>query len=264
MGNYPAKLKKHSAPILFLVAILILWDLFVRLFKVPNFILPAPSSIMLEMYSVKGLFLFHTLITVKEIILGFLVGCGLGFGLALAMNRIEFFRAVFYPLIIASQTTPKIAIAPLFIIWFGVGILPKIIIVALLGFFPILINTIAGLESTDQNMIDLMRSVAATETQIYRHIKIPMAIPFIFAGLKLSATVCVIGAIVGEWVAAYEGLGYLLLYYNSTLEVAKAFVAVFILMILGVATFSAIALLERYFSWEKAAVEGEASIETAM
>jgi NitT/TauT family transport system permease protein len=233
-----------------LLVVAALWEISVRFLSIPEFLLPAPSRIATELWRNRSILGWHTTITVVEVLGGFAVGGCFGFGLALLMDRVERLRHLLYPIVIATQTTPKIAIAPLIIVWFGVGIFPKLLIVALLAFFPILINTLAGLESVDRNMIDLMRSIHATDGQIYRHVRVPAAIPYIFAGLKLSATVSVIGAIVAEWVASYQGLGYLLLYYNSTLDIAKTFAAVFILVVLGILAFASITFLERKVSWE--------------
>lgn len=227
-----------------------LWELGVQLLEVPDFILPPPSRVAQQLWAIRSILGWHTLITSSEIIGGFLLGGVVGFGLALLMDRVEWLRDILYPIVIATQTTPKIAIAPLLIVWFGLGVFPKLLVVALLAFFPILINTMTGFQNVDRTMIDLMRSVNASDNQIYRHVRLPAAVPYIFAGLKLSATVSVIGALVAEWVASYHGLGYLLLYYNSTLEIAKTFAALLILLCLGILAFAIIAFLERQFSWE--------------
>jgi ABC-type nitrate/sulfonate/bicarbonate transport system permease component len=232
------------------VAIILLWEVLVRAFAVPTLILPRPSAILVNLYESYDKYLIHTWVTSYEIVVGFAVGALLGIVTALAMIEFPGLRGSIYPLVIASQTIPKIAIAPLMIIWFGVGIVPKIITVALLAFFPILINTVSGFESTDRGHLDLLHSVDANKRQVYWHIRFPTALPHIFAGLKLAITVSVIGAIVGEWVASTQGLGYLLLLYTQYLDMVSTFAVLIVLVILGVVLFAAVAFVERAVSWE--------------
>jgi NitT/TauT family transport system permease protein len=246
----PGRSRHVVAPLL-LGTIVAAWELGVRAFAIPPLILPRPLQIMGAIWTDADRLLGHTWVTTYEIASGFLAGALLGIGTALLMTRFPALRSAIYPLIIASQTTPKIAIAPLLIIWFGVGIYPKILTVALLAFFPVLINTIAGIESTDEGHVNLMRSVYASETQIYRHIRLPTAVPYVFAGLKLGVTVSVIGAIVAEWVASTKGLGYLLLFYTQYLDMVRTFAVLIVLMALGVGFFAATALAERLLSWER-------------
>ena len=226
------------------------WELAVRVFTVSNLVLPPPSLVALNIAGAYSNLLSHTGATAFEILSGFFAGAILGIGTAFVMTKFPSVRSSVYPIVIASQTIPKIAIAPLVIIWFGVGIYPKILIVALLAFFPILINTIAGFESTDRRHIDLMRSVNASEVDVYRHIRFPTAVPHIFAGLKLGITSSVIGAIVAEWVASSKGLGYLLLFYTQYLDMESAFAVLSILVILGVACFWIVEIIENRFSWD--------------
>lgn len=246
----PGRSRYVVAPLL-LGTIVAAWELGVRIFAIPPLILPRPLQVLEALWADADRLLGHTWVTTYEIASGFLAGAVLGIGTALLMTQFPALRSAIYPLIIASQTTPKIAIAPLLIIWFGVGIYPKILTVALLAFFPVLINTIAGIESTDEGHVNLMRSVYASETQIYRHIRLPTAIPYVFAGLKLGVTVSVIGAIVAEWVASTRGLGYLLLFYTQYLDMVRTFAVLIVLMALGVGFFAATALAERLLSWER-------------
>jgi NitT/TauT family transport system permease protein len=166
------------------------------------------------------------------------------------MTEYAWVRRSVYPFVIGSQTIPKIAIAPLVIIWFGVGLTPKIFFVALLSFFPVLINTMTGFASTDRRHLDLMHSVNASSRQVYWHISFPTAVPHIFAGLKLGITVSVIGAIVGEFVASTSGLGYLLLYYTQFLDMVATFAVLVVLMLLGVACFGTVQVIEALLSWD--------------
>jgi len=254
--------RNQLAAIFLIVLLLLVWEGAVQLFSLHVLVLPPPSKIFAYIYENFDKLLLHSWVTTYEIIVGFAIGAGLGIGISLAMLEYPLLRGTIYPLVIASQTIPKIAIAPLLIIWFGVGLTPKIIIVSLLALFPVLINTVAGFESTDRGHLDLLRSVDASKRQAYWHIHFPTALPHIFAGLKLAITVSVIGALVGEWVASTKGLGYLLLFYTQYLDMVGTFAVLIVLILLGVFLFSVIALIERATSWE-AKVRRKTKVEVA-
>lgn len=247
-GGYA--LRTIVAPGLLVVALLAFWELSTVWFGIPAFILPGPISVTEKLIGGWTILLPHTLDTLVPILVGFLVGSGIGVVLAVLLDVSTILRNTLYPLILATQTTPKIAIAPLLIVWFGIGLAPKVIIVALLALFPVLINVVAGLESADRGLVKLARSVNATGWQIYRTIKIPSSIPYLFAGLKLAMTNAVIGAIIGEWMASDRGLGYLLVYYNATLDTTSLFAVLVLLVIVAGLLFAAIGLLERLLSWD--------------
>lgn len=254
-----ARLTGGAAPVALIVAVLAAWEGLVVLLGVPQFILPRPSAVAAGALSGEyNIFLPHVVATLVPILLGFTIGCGLGIAVAVVLDLSTLMRRTLYPLIIATQTTPKIAIAPLLLVWFGTGLAPKVIIVALLAFFPVLINVVAGLGSTDKQLLVLADSVDASPAQIYWTIKLPSAVPNFFAGLKLAMTVSVIGAIVAEWVASNEGLGYLLVYYNSTLDTTSLFAVLVLLVILASALFGLIGLFERFTSWEARSRRGAA------
>lgn len=241
----------HTAlPVLSVLAFLLLWQLFVIALRIPDFILPTPLSVLSAIGTNLSVLLANAGTTLVAIGAGYGVGVVVGIALAVAMTVFPLFRIAIYPLVVASQTLPKVAIAPLLILWFGVGLLPKLIIVALLAFFPVLINTVAGLESANRSQLELMRSVNASVWQVYRNVRLPAAVPYIFAGLKLALTVSIIGAVVGEWVAANKGLGYLLVSYNSSLQTRELFAALVVLVAISAITFLLISLAERRFSWE--------------
>lgn len=256
----PSRLQNVLITTVLLGALVAAWEAAVTVFAIPLFVLPPPSEIVVALAAEWDIFLHHTRVTAQEIVVGFVAGSLLGLVLAFVMTLFGWLRNTLYPLVIASQTIPKVAIAPLLVIWFGVGMLPKVLVVALLAFFPVLINAMVGLQNVDRNLIALMRSVDASVWQVYWRVRLPAALPHIFAGLKLAITISVVGAIVGEWVAAQEGLGYLLLYYNSILAVPQAFAGVLVLIILGVVSFLAIVLLERKLSWS--ARTGHGSVST--
>jgi NitT/TauT family transport system permease protein len=242
--------RQHAAVIIIVLVILAAWEAGVRVLSVPVLILPPPSAIVLNIAETWRNLLIHTATTTYEILAGFVAGMVLGIGTALFVTEFPAVRSSVYPVVIASQTIPKIAIAPLMIIWFGVGIYPKILIVALLAFFPILINTMTGFESTDRRHLELMRSVNASERQVYWNIRFPTAVPHIFAGLKLGITAAVIGAIIGEWVASTRGLGYLLLFYTQYLDMISTFAVLVVLVLLGVICFALVEFVEHMVSWD--------------
>jgi ABC-type nitrate/sulfonate/bicarbonate transport system permease component len=243
-----------------LAAVIGLWELVVWLGDIKPFILPPPSAVAVTFVEEWPTLMDNSKITLLEIGLGFGLGVIVGLVLAVIMALMPVVRAALYPLVLATQTTPKIAIAPLFIIWFGVGLLPKLLIIALLVFFPVLINTLVGIQSVDKSQLALMRSVDSSQWQIYRHVRMPSAVPHIFASLKLGLTVAIIGAIVAEWVAANEGLGYLLIFYNSTLRTTELFAVLLMLVLIASLAFVAISLLERALSWEARLGTGEGAV----
>jgi ABC-type nitrate/sulfonate/bicarbonate transport system permease component len=236
-------------PALTVVLLLAVWELTTRRMGVREFILPAPSVIARTAVEIAPELFSNMWTTLGVLAAGYVLGAALGIALAVLMVVVPPIRAAVFPLVVASQTIPKIAIAPLLILWFGVGAEPKIFIIALLAFFPVLVNTVTGLEGTDRGHLELMHSVDAGLWHVYRHVRLPSAVPHIFAGLKLALTVSVIGAVVGEWVVGNRGLGYLLLAYNSSLQTAKLFSALMLIIFISAALFYAITRLERRLSW---------------
>lgn len=237
--------------VIFLTALCLIWELSVKYFNIPGYILPAPSDIGAALAGNVSLFATHTLATVWEILLGLTVGTVLGLVLAVLMSQSKIIGQALYIPVLATQTTPTIAIAPILIIWFGVGLAPKIIVIAIFSFFPVLVNTLSGLQATGRRMEALMESVAASRWQTYRYVRIPMALPHVFAGFRLAAAAAVIGAVVVEWVASTEGLGYLLILQQSRLNIDMAFATLTILMALGILVFVITVLLESRLSWAK-------------
>jgi NitT/TauT family transport system permease protein len=234
-----------------MLALVLGWQATVTLLHVPGYLLPKPGDVgiaLVENWRVLG---DNALVTLTEVALGLCAGIVLGFGMAVLMHHSAVLGKALYVPILATQTTPVVAIAPILIVWFGVGLLPKILIIAIFSFFPVLVNTVAGLQATDRQMINLLESVAASQWQIYRLVRIPMALPHLFAGIRLAAAASVVGAIVVEWVASTAGLGYLLILYQSRLNVSKAFATLFILLLLGLLIFALFAWIDRRFSWQR-------------
>lgn len=239
------KLLNYLPMLLFFTCILILWQFVVFVFEIPNYILPAPLVVLKTLFIQRSYFINHSFVTIIEILLGFLIGSFLGFVLALGIASFKFLEKVLYPLLIFTQITPKIAVAPLFLIWFGYGLLPKIIITALMCFFPIVINTVKGLKCVHPDLIDLMHSLSATKKQILYTIRLPNSIPFIFSALKLSITLSVIGAVIGEFVGSNKGLGYVIMLANTNLNTELVFASLVILCVIGSILFLSIGLTER-------------------
>jgi NitT/TauT family transport system permease protein len=220
-----------------LAASLALWEAAVRALRIPAFVLPPPSQVGMALYrgAVSGIYLQHFWITLAETLLGFALGSVVAFvvGMALAASRpTEYFL---YPYIVMFQSMPKVALAPLVVVWFGLGLTSKVVSAALIAFFPLLVNTIVGLRSADEDRIDLMRSLAATELQIFWMLRLPSALPFIMAGLEVAMVFALVGAIVAEFVGAEAGLGMLIQSRNFSMDVAGEFALLFILAAMGLA-----------------------------
>jgi NitT/TauT family transport system permease protein len=222
---------------LVLVVFVGVWEWAVRQFDVPAFIAPAPSAVLASLAGGlrSRLYLEHFGITLYETILGFLIASVFGIVCGAVVAQFRLVEQTVYPYLVALQTLPKIAIAPLIIVWFGFGISSKIIIAAMVGFFPVLVNVIVGLKTVDQSKLDLMRSLNATRWQTFRLVKFPNALPFVFAGLDIAIVFSVLGAIVGEFVGAQRGLGVLILQFNFNLDIAGVFAVMILLSVLGVA-----------------------------
>jgi len=208
------------------------WELIVRVLGISCIILPPPSLIFADLVSIltSGLILQHFQATLLEICVGFILGAVVGVLLGMAIAAWRLLDDLVYPYVVAFNSIPKIALAPLMVTWFGFGLSSKIVMALLMSFFPVLVNTIAGLRSVDAQQLELMRALDASKWQVFLRVRIPSSLPYIFAGLEVGVIVSVIGAIVGEFMGASDGLGYLLVLYNSRLAVGSAFA---ILVILG-------------------------------
>jgi NitT/TauT family transport system permease protein len=238
-------------------------ELIVRAFKVPTYIFPAPSQVAIALWRgfASGVYQKNLLHTVLETLLGFLFGSTLGFllGTAVAMNRyVEHF---FYPYIVMFQSVPKVALAPLIVVWFGLGLKSQVVNAALVASFPVLVNTIAGLKSADEDRMNLMRSLGASKSQIFWMLRVPNALPFVMAGLDVAMVFALIGAIVAEFVGSQAGLGMLIQSMNFNMDVAGQFSVLLILSILGLLLNRCIRLIrQRVLFWdpsEKERIERE-------
>lgn len=232
-------------PALVALLVLVAWEALVRLFGVPAFLLPGPSAIAGAFWESRDLLLKHAGPTAGEAILGFLVAVAAGALSGLLINRSALAERSLYPWLVVSQTLPTVAIAPILVTWLGYGQLPKVIVVTLFCFFPITVATVDGLRATDPDLVRLMRSFGATRWRIFFMVEAPGALPFLFGGVRLAVTYCVIGAVVGEWVGSSRGLGFLMIQDKAQFEIPRLFAEISLLSVMGVSLFLLVALLQR-------------------
>jgi NitT/TauT family transport system permease protein len=231
------KALRHAAlPLATFVVFVTVWEAIIRFFDVPPYLVPAPSAVAGAFFRgfTEANYLMHASITAFQAVTGFIAGSLLGLALGTMVVVFPTAERIVYPYVVALQTVPKVAVAPLIIVWFGFGIESKIVIVALVSLFPVLVNVIAGLKAVDQDRLDLMSALSASRWQILRYLRLPNALPFIFAGLNTAIVFSVIGAIVGEFVGANKGIGFLILQANFALDIAAAFALFVVLSIMGV------------------------------
>jgi len=225
------------------VVLALLWEGIIRYFAVPIYIMPAPSNIALSLVNIA--FLDNALYTLGEALSGFLLAAVSGIVLGGLVAQFPLAEKTLYPYLIAIQTTPKVAVAPLFIMWFGFGMTSKVIIAATIAFFPILVNVISGLRSTDPARLELMRSLRATRWQIFTMVRLPSALPMIFAGLNIAIIFSILGAIVGEFLGSRQGLGNAIMQMNVNLDTAGVFATLFVLSAIGVCLHLLMGYLQR-------------------
>ena len=240
-------LAETLAPFVISGLILLLWELAVPAAKIPKLILPTPSDILATMYIKHALLLSDTVITIVEVLYGFALAIIVGVPLALGIFYSPIFGKSIYPILVALQTVPKVALAPILVLWFGFGLLPKIAVSFLISVFPIVISTVVGLTTLERDMVYLVRSMGANELQTFLKIRLPSALPSIFGGLKVAIGLSVVGAVIGEYIAAEGGLGYRQLTANIQFDSALNFAALIAIAICGMATFAAIEAIERVF-----------------
>ncbi len=219
------------------VVVIAAWEGACRWFEISPIVLPTPSSVVVRLYALvsSGMIWPHLWATLVEVLSGFVLGGVAGLVIGAMISLIPVFERLVYPYLVALQTLPKVAIAPLFIIWFGYGLASKIVITALVCFFPVLVSVIAGFHSTDKDQLDMMKAFGATKWQTLMRLRIPSALVLIFAGLEISAVLAVIGAIVGEFVGAQVGLGYLVVTLNFGMDVPGVFAVLIVLSAIGLA-----------------------------
>ncbi len=220
------------------------WEVGVRAAKLPSYILPAPTRVVVSLAESFPVIIRHTRVTLYEAALGFVVAVVFSFIMAFIMDSISIIKKAVYPILVTSQTIPIITVAPLFVIWFGYGLLPKVIVVALVCFFPIIVSFMGGLEAVDREMYDLLKSMGASHMQIFRLLKLPGAMPSLFSGMKISAAYSIMGAVIGEWLGAKAGLGEFMRRSMHSFAVDKTFAAIIVITLLSLGIFELIRRLE--------------------
>jgi NitT/TauT family transport system permease protein len=241
-----------TVPVSLLVG-LVVWQALVNLWRQPAFILPAPLLVWDRFLRAlaDGSLARHSLVTLEEVLLGLLLGASLATTLGYLLAKSRLLERFLSPYLVASQAIPVVAIAPLLVIWFGPGMFSKVLICALIVFFPVLVNTVVGLRAVPENLSDLMRSLRANRYQMLRYLEVPAALPVFLGGLRIGATLAVIGAVVGEFVGSDRGLGFLINVARGQYDTALVFVAIFTLVVLALALYGAVVLLEtRLLAWQ--------------
>ena len=239
-------LQRSFLPCLLLLSGLGIWEAAVHLYAIPHYILPAPSAIAITMVEKRSSLAGHALVTLQEMLLGFGLAAGSGMVLAVLMFEVPVLEKALYPYVIGSQTVPVFALAPLLVVWFGYGIPSKVLMAAVIVFFPIVLNTLDGLKSTDADVVNLLQVMQASRWQLLWKVQLPSALPFILSGAKIGISISTIGAVIGEWVGSKAGLGRLMLDANSQLQVSLVFAAIFCLSLMGLGLFGCMTLVERW------------------
>ncbi len=239
-------LRKRFGALVIFLAFFAIWESAVTLFGIKEYLLPPPSKVWTEFLRRYDTVMASAWVTAQEIVVGYLVAVVISIPLALSVAYSRFMENAVYPIVVFLQIIPKIAIAPLFIIWFGFGFGPKVLIVFLLSFFPIVVASIAGFKSTDPDIMDFARTTGAGGWKLFAKIRLPQALPQIFTGLKVGAALSATAAVVAEFVASDKGLGYLLLQYNGNLDTPMVFATIVLLSVIGLVVYYAVELIERF------------------
>ncbi len=236
---------KYRYPLLFILGMLLVWQLFVTIARYPKYLLPAPSDIAAALPEMLPILFMHGRYTLLAALVGFLLAVVLALVLAVVMDLSPMLRQGIYPLLVISQTVPIIAVAPLFIIWFGYGLLPKVVVVALVCFFPVVVSLTQGMEAADHDMVNLVKVMGANTWQVITQVRLPAALPAFFAGLKIAATYSIMGAVIGEWLGSTRGLGVFMTRALHSFQMDRIFAAVLVIALLSVMLFIFIELLGR-------------------
>jgi ABC-type nitrate/sulfonate/bicarbonate transport system permease component len=238
--------REYLPTLVVLATIILFWEFFNDITGEPEWVLPPLHKIINTAFTQAGdRFLPAAWITLQEMLLGFGFGAGSGLGVGILIFQSQTFRRALMPFVISTQAIPVIAIAPLLILWFGFGMTPKVIVAALISFFPVVVNTISGLSSVERDSVNLMRSFGANEWKIFAMVRFPASLPYVFTGLKNAAAISAIGAIVGEWVGAHEGLGPVMIAANAGFKTDIVFAAIFYLATMAISMFLIVSVIER-------------------
>jgi putative hydroxymethylpyrimidine transport system permease protein len=253
--------RKYLAPIAVILVLLGAWELAAQwdwisnALNIEDFLVPAPSEIAKSLWEDRSLLGSNAWVTLKEVLLGFAIAAVAGSGFALLIHLSDTARRAVYPLLVASQTIPIVILAPILVVWFGFGLTPKLVIVALICFFPITVNMLDGLRSVDPDLTKMLRSLGAGRLQRLWRAEIPTALPYVFSGARVAITVSVIGAVFAEYVGSSEGLGHLINQAQAQLLTARSFAAVVVLSAMAILLFALVSLLERkVVTWDNRGV----------
>jgi NitT/TauT family transport system permease protein len=241
----PRDLKTALYPLVGVTIILVVWQVYVSTFGINRIVLPGPLDILDASISKWPILLKETWPTFLESVLGFALAVAIGIPVAVCVANSRMLNLTLYPILIATQSIPKVAVAPIILVWFGLGLQSKLVIAFLVAFFPIVVDTAAGMRATPPGLLELARSLRASPLQVFLKVQFPAALPFIFAGAKVAVTLAVIGAVIGEFVGSLNGLGNLLLTANSQLDGPLAWAALVWLSVLGILLFAAVVVAER-------------------
>ena len=239
-------------PLVTILLLLIVWEAIVKVFSVSGYILPAPSDVLFALIKDFSVLMQHTGITLVEAFLGFVFAILLAFGLSVLMDSSPFVKKCFYPLLIISQTVPTIALAPIVMIWFGFGILPKVLIIVIVCFFPIVVSLVDGFDKVDRDYINLFKTMKASKWQTLVHLKLPYAMVNFFSGLKIAATYMIMTAVISEWQGGLQGIGVYMVRAKSAYALDKMFASIVIIVVLSIVIIYAIDLVaKRVTKWNK-------------
>lgn len=246
--------REVGIPLLAILVFVLLWELMVRTFRIPEYLLPAPSAIAAASWQVAGNLGMHSLATLKTVLLGFAASVLISFPMAMAITSSPAVGNAIYPLLVLTQSIPKVALAPLLVVILGANEVPRVVVTFLVAFFPLVISISTGLLAVPPELLELGRACKANWRQELLRIRLPYAVPFIFSGFKVSITLCVVGAVVAEFVNADQGLGYLIVTSTAFFKVPLAFGAVIVLSLMGIVLFQLVVMLERWlFPWSSGA-----------
>lgn len=232
-------------PLLFLILILVVWQAGVKISGTEESTLPSPTDVFSSMWEIRQLLLDNAWVTIKEILIGYVLAIVLGVGLAVLLASSLLAERAMYPWLVVSQMVPIPAIAPILVIWTGFDMRPKVIVIMLVSFFPIAVNTLDGLKSTEPELLNLLKTLGAGRWKRFRTAQLPSSLPFLFSGLKIGAALSVIGAVFAEWVGADAGLGYLILTLNNQVATSEMFATIIVLAAIGIALFGLVRLFEK-------------------
>lgn len=245
-------MRKWWPPLVLLAGVVAVWELVVRAAHVPDYLFPAPSAVAGSLVSDRRLLASATVVTVREIVLGYLLSVAAGLALGVLLHASGLLRRALLPILVLSQTVPTVVLAPVLAILLGFGIEPKLVVVAIVCFFPIVVNAVDGLRSADRDLVRMMRTLDGGRWAIFRRVELPGALPLILSGARIAATYAAVGAVFGEWAGSSAGLGFVMLQSQPSLETARIFAAVIVLSAIALALYGLVSLAERVLvPWHK-------------